>query len=60
MAEENMISDKRLIEIDCGIFDGRSKDDYDSYFLSVLENFTKATPEGESLNDLKKNGWISV
>ena len=54
LAEENMISDKRLIEIDCGIFDGRSKDDYDSYFLSVLENFTKATPEGETINDLKR------
>jgi len=54
LAKENVISDKRLAEIDGGIFDGRSKNDYDSYFSSILENFTKASPEGENLNDLKK------
>jgi len=54
LTKENVISDKRLAEIDGGIFDGRSKNDYDSYFSSILENFTKASPEGENLNDLKK------
>ncbi|KKT20910.1 MAG: Isoleucine-tRNA ligase [Parcubacteria group bacterium GW2011_GWB1_43_8] len=52
--KENIISEKRLMEINAGIFDGRPINDYDSYFLSVLENFTKAPPGGETLNELKK------
>ena len=53
LAEENMIRDDRLMEVNGGIFDGRPINDYDSYFSSVLENFTKAPPEGETLNELK-------
>lgn len=52
--KESLISDKRLMEIDGGIFDGKPIADYYAYFSSALEKFTKATPEGENLNDLKK------
>ena len=54
LAKENIVSDKRLMEVDGGIFDGRPLADYHAYFSSTLEKFTKATPEGENLNDLKR------
>ena len=46
--------DKRLREIDCGIFDDRPIGDYHAYFTSMEEKFTKTAPKGESLNDVKK------
>ena len=42
------------MEVNGGIFDGKPIYDYDSYFSSVSENFTKAPPEGETLNNLKR------
>ena len=54
LTKEKIISDKRLVEINTGTFDGRPIGDYDSYFSSILENFTKAPPEGETLNNLKR------
>lgn len=49
-----IIIDKRLREIDCGIFDNRPINDYHAYFASLEEKFTKVAPKGESLNDVKK------
>ena len=54
LTKENIISDKRLIEIDCGIFDGRSKDDYDSYFCQFWKILLRQRQKEKNLNDLKK------
>ena len=51
--KEKMISDKRLVEVNVGIFDGRPIKEYYAYFSSDLEKFTKAPPEGETFNDIK-------
>lgn len=50
----NVVTDKRLGEIDVGVFDGKPVSAYHKYFTSRLEKFTKRPPKGESLNDLKK------
>ncbi|MDI6717950.1 MAG: class I tRNA ligase family protein, partial [Patescibacteria group bacterium] len=49
-----IIFDRRLREINTGVFDGKTGDDYHKYFASFKEKFLKAPPEGENLNDLKK------
>lgn len=52
--DAKIVIDKRLREIDCGIFDNRSINDYHAYFASLEEKFVKVAPKGESLNDVKK------
>jgi len=54
LAKENIISDKRLMEVDTGIFEGKNVTDYHAHFSSALEKFNNPPPEGECLNDLKK------
>ena len=54
LAKENIISDKRLMEVDAGIFEGKNVADYHAHFSSALEKFNNPPPEGECLNDLKK------
>jgi len=49
-----IVIDKRLREIDCGIFDDKPIGDYHAYFASLEEKFIKTAPKGESLNDVKK------
>ncbi|MCX6702637.1 MAG: class I tRNA ligase family protein [Candidatus Wolfebacteria bacterium] len=53
LRESDVIFDKRLMEVDVGIFDGKYYRDYDNYFSSLLEKFTKNPPEGENLIKLK-------
>ncbi len=51
--EKNIFDDRRLMEINAGIFDGKPVKNYDDYFSSILENFHKSPPEGETLEELK-------
>lgn len=52
--DAKIIIDKRLREIDCGIFDNKSINDYHAYFASLEEKFDRVAPKGESLTDVKK------
>ncbi|RJQ30555.1 isoleucine--tRNA ligase [Candidatus Parcubacteria bacterium] len=54
LSEDKVISDKRLIEINVGVFEGKKTSDYHSFFSSPLEKFHKNPPEGENLNELKR------
>ena len=49
-----IIVDKRLAELNTGVFNGRAVSEYHKFFGEPLERFTKAPPGGESLNDVKK------
>ena len=52
--KKKIIFDKRLREINAGIFNGGLAKEYRGFFRSTEERFYKAPPKGESLNDLKK------
>ncbi|MBU6141864.1 class I tRNA ligase family protein [Patescibacteria group bacterium] len=49
-----VIVDKRLRELDTGIFNWRPVQDHKDFFASPLEEFTKTPPGGENLNDVKR------
>ncbi len=49
-----VIFDKRLREIDMGIFKGKPMSDYESYFSSLYQKFSKKPLNGESRRDVKK------
>ncbi len=49
-----IIYDARLREINVGIFDGKSGDEYHSFFSSSLEKFSKSPEGGENRTDVKK------
>ncbi len=49
-----IIADKRLAELNCGVFNGRNDNERKAYYANTLEEFTKAPPGGESLNDVRK------
>jgi len=44
--------DKRLREINTGVFNGKSGDDYNNYFSSYAERFEKKPEGGENLRDV--------
>ncbi|MEX0689887.1 MAG: class I tRNA ligase family protein, partial [Candidatus Paceibacterota bacterium] len=46
--------DKRIREIDTGIFDGRSYKQYHDFFSSDQDRFSKAPPNGENFRDVAK------
>ena len=54
LSKDNVITDERLREIDTGVFNGKTIDEYRNYFSSILEKVTKRPPQGESLLDLKR------
>ncbi len=49
-----IIYDKRLREINTGIFQGKDVGEYHAYFKDYREMFEKRPPEGENLSDLKR------
>ncbi|MDP1719345.1 MAG: class I tRNA ligase family protein [bacterium] len=49
-----IVIDKRLAELNCGVFNGRNDNERKAYYASALEEFTKAPPGGESLNDARR------
>lgn len=46
--------DKRLREINVGIFNGKSIKEWNSYFVAKVEKFTKRAPGAENRRDIKK------
>ncbi|MCC6291006.1 class I tRNA ligase family protein [Candidatus Nomurabacteria bacterium] len=51
---EQVVYDKRLREIDVGDFDGKTWNDYDSYFSSNSEHLSKSLPNGENVLGVKR------
>jgi isoleucyl-tRNA synthetase len=49
-----IIVDKRLSELNCGIFNWRLIQEHKDFFGNPLEEFTKTPPGGENLADAKK------
>ncbi len=47
-------SDKRLRDVNFGIFSGKSKKEYRAFFASRKEKFFKRPPRGENWNDVKE------
>jgi isoleucyl-tRNA synthetase len=50
---EHVIADARISEIHTGDFNGCSIDTYRTYFTSTIEKFTKPSPHGETLHEMK-------
>lgn len=50
---KQIITDERLKEIDTGVFDGKSIDEYRGYFPSMREKFTRRPKGGENLLEVK-------
>ena len=46
--------DERLTEIDCGVFNGKTIEEFRAYFSAPKERWTKAPEKGETLLDVKK------
>lgn len=53
-AKEDIVFDERLQEIDSGTFNGKSAEEYHSFFKSLKEKFTKTPPQGENLCDMRR------
>ncbi|MEK7641353.1 MAG: class I tRNA ligase family protein [Patescibacteria group bacterium] len=52
--------DKRLAELNCGVFNGRDDRERKEYYASTLDEFTKAPPGGENLNDARRRMMEAV
>ena len=50
----SVIFDERLREIETGIFDGKTIAEYEAYFTSFAERFSKAPEGGETLDDVRQ------
>lgn len=51
---KNIVVDERIKEIDTGVFDGKSIEEYRGHFVSQAEKFTKRPEGGENLLDVKR------
>jgi isoleucyl-tRNA synthetase len=51
--DEEIIYDARIAEVNTGDFNGCAIDTYRTYFTSTLEKFTKPSPNGENLEQMK-------
>jgi len=49
-----VVTDERLREIETGIFEGKKREDYLSFYKSVEERFCKKPQGGESLKDVRE------
>ncbi|MBI2013026.1 MAG: class I tRNA ligase family protein, partial [Candidatus Colwellbacteria bacterium] len=49
-----VIIDERLKEIDAGVFNWKTIDEYHAFFSGPLVRFTKAPPGGENWNEVKR------
>ncbi len=52
--EEAIIYDARIAEVNTGDFNGCSIETYRTYFTSTLEKFSKPSPGGENLTQMKQ------
>jgi isoleucyl-tRNA synthetase len=53
LAEDAVLFDARIAEVNTGTFNGCPIEEYRAYFADTLEKFTKRTPEGENLEEMK-------
>lgn len=53
LSEAEIIFDPRIAEVNTGDFNGCAVNEYRAYFTSTLEKFTKPTPNGETLEQMK-------
>ncbi|MBI5306281.1 class I tRNA ligase family protein [Candidatus Wolfebacteria bacterium] len=53
LEQAKIIYDKRLWEINTGIFDGQNSNQYSNYFSSLEEKFYKTPENGENLTEFK-------
>jgi isoleucyl-tRNA synthetase len=51
--KKEIIFDERLREVNVGVFDGKTSEEYHSHFSGLEEKFTKTPPKGENLTELK-------
>jgi isoleucyl-tRNA synthetase len=58
--EAKIIIDKRLSELNCGIFNWRKIQEHKNFFSDPLEEFTKTPPGGEDLTDVKKRMFQAI
>ncbi len=55
-----LIFDKRLVEIDTGVFNWRNVREFHKFFENPLERFTKSPAGGENLNDVKRRMFRAI
>ncbi|MDP3901748.1 MAG: class I tRNA ligase family protein [bacterium] len=55
-----IVYDKKLEEINIGIFNGRPAIEHKKFFDNPLEKFTKAPPGGENLTDVKQRMFAAL
>ncbi|MDP3015178.1 MAG: class I tRNA ligase family protein [bacterium] len=53
ISRDKIIFDKRIREVNFGIFDGKKSEEYRAYFSSHKERFEKIPPDGENFSQLK-------
>ena len=53
IGKDKIIFDERIREINFGIFDGKTSQEYHAYFSSYQERFEKIPPNGENFSQLK-------
>ncbi len=53
ISRDKIIFDKRIREVNFGIFDGKTSQEYRAYFSSHKERFEKIPPDGENFSQLK-------
>lgn len=53
IAQDAIIYDERITEVNTGDFSGCAIETYREYFTSTLEKFTKPSPNGENLEQMK-------
>ncbi|MCX6739046.1 MAG: class I tRNA ligase family protein [Candidatus Parcubacteria bacterium] len=54
ISPDKIIFDPRLREIDTGEYDGKSVEEYHRQFANFMERFTKRSPCGENIHDVRK------
>lgn len=55
-----VVYDNRFVEIRTGIFDGKLITDHKAFYVDPLEEFSKPTPGGESLNEVARRMMAAV
>ncbi|HEY4506485.1 MAG TPA: class I tRNA ligase family protein [Candidatus Paceibacterota bacterium] len=53
-AKESIVYDDRLVEVDCGEYEGKTWAEHHAYFKNTRELFEKPIPGGESFKDVKR------
>lgn len=54
LSEDRCIADARIGEMQFGVFEGKQVDEYHAFFGEGASRLTKAPPDGENWNDVKR------